>query len=424
MWLLLLWACRVVEPPKPPRRAPKKPPVAVAIEEPKNQQDIGKFPITDELGLPIEASVSPNVWEPGESTILRRFLPGAGRLRRSLLPVNDGLQRALYARIVRAEGAAVDEDLDQLRYLRTPLPEGVQETLIVERVPVPTEKVLLLRRQRGALVPPPYAALASPGALPGRSGERDLELREPTPVEVLFVGGPSPGNEAQVDLAGRRLRLPRERVFVLPTHAMLLNPAPDDAGDTTLPVVVTAVQEGVATVVTEGGKRSLPLASLSLVRMTGSELLGDLPGESWLWVSEDRPEGRRIYLEQPVTLRGLQLPAGMVLELSAEGTIEAIGVEEAQLLGERRIGLPTVALQSEFRTPCRMGDTVEFRLQLERMGSRSLTLRVDCMHGQICCVLIRQVLVSTSLAHDGAIEIPQDVRDGVAHWQSSTGDSK
>jgi 4-hydroxybenzoyl-CoA thioesterase len=103
---------------------------------------------------------------------------------------------------------------------------------------------------------------------------------------------------------------------------------------------------------------------------------------------------------------------------------QALGVNYAQLLGQRRIGLPTVALQSEFRAPCRMGDTVEFRLQLERMGSRSLTLRVDCVHGPVCCVQIRQVLVSTSLAHDGAIEIPQDVREGVARWQSFTGDSR
>jgi 4-hydroxybenzoyl-CoA thioesterase len=103
---------------------------------------------------------------------------------------------------------------------------------------------------------------------------------------------------------------------------------------------------------------------------------------------------------------------------------QALGVNYTQLLGPRRIGLPTVALQSEFRAPCRMGDAVEFHLQLERLGSRSLTLRVDCMQGTTCSVQIRQVLVTTSLARDGAIEIPQDVRDGIARWQSFTGDSK
>lgn len=126
-------------------------------------------------------------------------------------------------------------------------------------------------------------------------------------------------------------------------------------------------------------------------------------------------------------------PAGMVFFphyfVMLNGLVEdwftqALGVNYAQLLGQRRIGLPTVALQSEFRAPCRMGDAVEFRLQLERMGSRSITLRVDCMHGATCCVQIRQVLVSTSLSHDEAIDIPQDVREAVARWQSFTGDSK
>ncbi len=126
-------------------------------------------------------------------------------------------------------------------------------------------------------------------------------------------------------------------------------------------------------------------------------------------------------------------PAGMVFfpqyfvmlnALVEDWFTHALGVNYAQLLGPRRIGLPTVALQSEFRAPCRMGDVVEFRLQLERMGSRSLTLRVDCVHGSIFCVQIRQVLVSTSLAHDGAIDIPQDVREGIARWQSFTGDSR
>lgn len=126
-------------------------------------------------------------------------------------------------------------------------------------------------------------------------------------------------------------------------------------------------------------------------------------------------------------------PAGMVFypqyfvmlnALVEDWFTQALGVNYAHLLGQRRIGLPTVALQSEFRAPCRMGDAVELWLQLERMGSRSLTLRVDCVHGPICCVQIRQVLVSTSLSHDGAIEIPQDVREAIARWQSFTGDSR
>lgn len=142
--------------------------------------------------------------------------------------------------------------------------------------------------------------------------------------------------------------------------------------------------------------------------------------------------GSRLFLQSRVIRFSDCDPAGIVFfpqyfvmlnALVEDWFTHALGVNYAHLLGPRRIGLPTVALQSEFRAPCRMGDVVQFRLQLERLGTRSLTLRVDCLQGSICCVQIRQVLVSTSLLHEGAIDIPHDVRDGVARWQSFTGDS-
>jgi 4-hydroxybenzoyl-CoA thioesterase len=142
--------------------------------------------------------------------------------------------------------------------------------------------------------------------------------------------------------------------------------------------------------------------------------------------------GSRIFQQARVIRFSDCDPAGMVFFpqyfVMLNGLVEdwftqALGVNYANLLGPRRIGLPTVALQSEFRAPSRMGDTVEFRLQLERIGGRSLSLRVDCMNTSLCCVQIRQVLVSTSLSHDGAIDIPQDVREAIARWQSFKGDS-
>jgi len=142
--------------------------------------------------------------------------------------------------------------------------------------------------------------------------------------------------------------------------------------------------------------------------------------------------GSRIFVQTRVIRFSDCDPAGMVffpqyfVMLNAvveDWFTQALGVSYAHLLGARRIGLPTVALQSEFRAPCRMGDGVAFHLQLEHMGSRSLALRVDCVQGSMGCVHIRQVLVFTSLAHDGAIEIPPDVRSAIGRWQGFTGDA-
>ena len=126
-------------------------------------------------------------------------------------------------------------------------------------------------------------------------------------------------------------------------------------------------------------------------------------------------------------------PAGMVFYphyfvmlngLVEDWFTEGLGVNYAHLLGVRGIGLPTVALQSEFRAPSRMGDTLEMRLQVQRVGARSITLRIDYVQGTTCCVQIGLTLVTTSLAHDGAIDIPTDVREAIAHWQSFIGDIK
>ena len=123
-------------------------------------------------------------------------------------------------------------------------------------------------------------------------------------------------------------------------------------------------------------------------------------------------------------------PAGMVFFpqyfIMLNGLVEdwftqGLGINYATLLGVRRIGLPTVALQTEFRAPSRMGDSLEMRLQVERVGGRSLRLNIDYWRGATCCVQIRQTLVTTSLAHDGAIDIPQDVREAIGHWQSLKG---
>ena len=369
MWLLLLASCRVVEPPQgaPVASAPRVP---VTLTSPELSAKPEAFAILDGLGLPLEMDASAVRWEVGERDILRRFLPGAGRWRRSLLPVDDGAGGKVYARIVRAEEGGLEEDLDELRYRRTLSEEGVREELSVERVPVPVEKLAHVRRQRGPLVPPAYTAMLAPGSLPSRSGEQQLTLREPAVVKVLFVGGPAPSEQALVDMSGRRFLVSRERIFALPAHGLLAMTSSNEPGDTTLPVVVTELVGGEATVVDEQGSRKFPLAALSPVRVPGGGLLGDLPGDSWLWLSEDRPEGRRIYLEQPVRLRGVELPAGLVLELSATGAISAVQVEEATFLGDRRFAPGTRLLleegcavrESPLAQPERCLDVVDGRL--------------------------------------------------------------
>lgn len=95
---------------------------------------------------------------------------------------------------------------------------------------------------------------------------------------------------------------------------------------------------------------------------------------------------------------------------------EGLGVGYATLLGERRIGLPTVRVAADFKAVSRMGDRVLLRLACQRLGTRSLTLQLACQaadSGELRMVM-EQVLVTTSLQTHRAIDIPPDLHAAIA----------
>jgi 4-hydroxybenzoyl-CoA thioesterase len=130
--------------------------------------------------------------------------------------------------------------------------------------------------------------------------------------------------------------------------------------------------------------------------------------------------------ERPLLIRFAHCdPAGIVFfpqyfvmfnNLVEDWVTDALGIPYAQLLGERRTGLPTVSLQTDFRAISRMGDTVTLGLQVKKLGTRSLTLALQCRQGDELRVQAEQVLVSTSLDTHRAIELPADLRAGIERF--------
>jgi len=99
---------------------------------------------------------------------------------------------------------------------------------------------------------------------------------------------------------------------------------------------------------------------------------------------------------------------------------EGLEIGYQKVVIERRIGLPTVHLEADFRAVSAMGDHVVLSLDVERLGGRSLTLQVHCT-GRDDGVLRMQaqiVLVATSLDNHGAITIPDDIRSAVTVAQA------
>jgi len=93
---------------------------------------------------------------------------------------------------------------------------------------------------------------------------------------------------------------------------------------------------------------------------------------------------------------------------------EGLVVGYRHLVIERRVGLPTVRLEADFRAVSRMGDRIALCLAVERLGGRSLALNLRCegLEGDLR-MSVRQVLVTTSLDTHKAIDIPADLRTAI-----------
>jgi 4-hydroxybenzoyl-CoA thioesterase len=91
-----------------------------------------------------------------------------------------------------------------------------------------------------------------------------------------------------------------------------------------------------------------------------------------------------------------------------------LGIGYRALILDRRVGLPTVHLEADFRAVSRLGDRVLLTLKVERLGQRSLTLKLACMgEDDELRMEMRQVIVTTSLLSHEAIDIPDDLRSAI-----------
>ena len=57
-------------------------------------------------------------------------------------------------------------------------------------------------------------------------------------------------------------------------------------------------------------------------------------------------------------------------------TVAVIGVDRAAMHIEHRRGMPTVTLETSFTVPCRLGEILDFTIDLLRVGRSSIDLAV------------------------------------------------
>ncbi|MDP9151690.1 MAG: acyl-CoA thioesterase [Myxococcota bacterium] len=84
----------------------------------------------------------------------------------------------------------------------------------------------------------------------------------------------------------------------------------------------------------------------------------------------------------------------------------------AGLLVGRRLGLPAVHVEADYRAPLRFGDEVRIMVHVERIGASSVTLRfeIDRAPQEVRVAMVRHVVVLTDLDAMRAHPFPADLR--------------
>lgn len=80
----------------------------------------------------------------------------------------------------------------------------------------------------------------------------------------------------------------------------------------------------------------------------------------------------------------------------------------------RKLGTPTVKLETQFISPSRLGDVLRFSLSVEKLGRSSVTLSVEVRCSDEVRLKLRSVLVCIDLNTGRSISWPEDIRERMA----------
>lgn len=97
----------------------------------------------------------------------------------------------------------------------------------------------------------------------------------------------------------------------------------------------------------------------------------------------------------------------------------AMGAPWKVLFGQRRIGLPTVRFEVDFRAPAFLGDELLFSLAVQRISRKSVDLEHVVRRDGAILWQATQILVATSLETHKSITWPDDLRAALMSFQEA-----
>lgn len=95
---------------------------------------------------------------------------------------------------------------------------------------------------------------------------------------------------------------------------------------------------------------------------------------------------------------------------------EALGCGLPELIGTRRIGTPTVSIESEFYKPLQMGDLLRWEIRVLKLGRASVQLHYSGMKGNDRHLEITQTIVFMDLSTHKAVPVPEDLRPRIEEY--------
>jgi 4-hydroxybenzoyl-CoA thioesterase len=89
------------------------------------------------------------------------------------------------------------------------------------------------------------------------------------------------------------------------------------------------------------------------------------------------------------------------------------GISYVQLLDERRIGFPTVHVDTDYKAPLRYGDRLDIEVSVSKLSNRSVVMRYDGFRHRDGKLSVSCVITTVCVDMDTftSREIPPDLRE-------------
>ena len=99
---------------------------------------------------------------------------------------------------------------------------------------------------------------------------------------------------------------------------------------------------------------------------------------------------------------------------------DCLGLDYHDIVGRRRVGVGYGHAGADFRRPARMGERITYAVAVERVGTKSMTLRIRAERDGDEVLTATLVIVTTDMNTMAAIVIPDEIRAAVTAYQETT----